>query len=115
MKKFLATLVVLAMVVGGCAGLKDLQQSACENGPVIKAKIRAALQIAQVGYPLVVMMASKEPSQKALNNIILIDSALDLLGHLAYNLLCPTTIDLGDASIALETAQQAKSVLGIQQ
>jgi len=102
-------------VMGGCAGLKDLQQSACKNGPVIKAKIRAFLQIAQVGYPMVVIMANKQPNQKVLDNVALIDASLDLLGYLAYELFCPTTVDLGEASMALEAAQGAKAELGIKQ
>lgn len=108
MKKRLVILAILAMV-SSCATL----QNVCEHGDAIKAKIRAALQIAQVGYPLVMQLANKTSNPDVHYKIALLDSALDLLGRLAYDLICPDLVELNQAEIALEQAQDAKAALGI--
>jgi len=107
MKKILV-LACLLTLLSGCATL----QYACEHGDVIKAKIRAALQIAQAGYPLVVQLANKTSDPDVHYKIALLDSALDLLGQLAYDLLCPGPTELNQAEAALEQALDAKAALG---
>ena len=109
MKKYFAVLVVLVMMVSGCATL----QNACEHGDTIKARIRAALQVAQVGYPLVMQLAGGTTNPDVQYKIALIDAALDLLGQLAYDLLCPGLPDLNKAEGALEQVQSAKAELGL--
>ena len=109
MKRYLAVLAIMAMVMGGCATL----QTACEHGDVIKAKIRAALQVAQVGYPLVMTMAGTTTDQGVLYKVSLIDAALDLLGQLAYDLMCPGPVELAQADRALDEVQEAKTSLGV--
>lgn len=109
MRKLMVVLLVLAMV-GGCATLKE----ACEHGDVIKAKIRATLQIAQVGYPMVAALAGKTTDQSVLYKVALVDAALDLLGQLTYDLLCPGPADLAKADVALNQAQEAKAALRVE-
>ncbi|HAY20913.1 MAG TPA: hypothetical protein DCY27_01845 [Desulfobacterales bacterium] len=109
MKKLIVLVMVAGLLFTGCATL----QNACEHGDVIKAKIRAALQIAQVGYPLAVQLAGKTSNPDVHYQIGLLDSALDLLGQLAYDLLCPGLPELHQAENALEQAQEAKAGLGV--
>ena len=110
MRKILAVLMVVA-VVGGCAAMQSAQDYACKNGDVIKARIRAALQIAQVGYPLVIQLAGKTSDPNVHYKISLLDAALDLLGQLAYNIACPDLLELNQAETALIQAQDAKAEL----
>lgn len=109
MKKFLVVVMTAMLLVSGCATL----QNACEHGDIIKAKIRAALQIAQVGYPLVVQLAGKTADPNVHYKVALLDSALDLLGQLAYDLLCPGLSELNQAEEALNQVQEVKVELGI--
>lgn len=94
---------------GGCVTL----QTACKHGDAIKAKIRATLQIAQVGYPLAVQLAGKTSDPNVHYKMVLLDSALDLLGQLAYDLLCPGLQELNQAETALGQAQEVKAELGV--
>lgn len=109
MRRFLAVLMIVAMV-GGCATVNYV----CEHGDTIKARIRAALQIAQVGYPLVVQLANKTSDSNVQYKIALLDAALDLLGQLAYDIVCPNVAELNQAESALTQAQDAKADLGIE-
>lgn len=108
MKKLLAIGIILVMV-GGCATLK----SACEHGDAIKARIRAALQVAQVGYPLVVQLAGATANPDVHYKIGLVDAALDLLGTLAYDLVCPGLAELNESETALQEVQDVKADLGV--
>jgi hypothetical protein len=101
-------MAILALV-GGCATLK----SACEHGDIIKARIRAALQIAQVGYPLVAQLAGKTSDPNIIYKVSLLDAALDLLGQLAYDIFCPGLVELNQAESALEQVQEVKAELGV--
>jgi hypothetical protein len=108
MKKVIILLAIMSLFIG-CATL----QNACEHGDAIKARIRAALQVAQVGYPLVVQLAGSTTNPGVQYKISLIDAALDLLGQLAYDLLYPGVSDLNTAEDALGQVQDAKAELGI--
>ena len=114
MKKLVIVLMVSGLLLGGCATLKQAQDAACDNGPLIKARIRAFLQIAQVGYPKVAQLAGQTSNPDVQYKIALIDASLDLLGQLAYDLFCPGVKELNQADAALDQAQKAKSELGIE-
>jgi hypothetical protein len=108
MKRILVAVLAMSMVAG-CATWSNV----CEQGPEIKARIRSALQIAQVGYPLVVTLANQAPNPDVLAKVVIIDRSLDILGQLAYNIACPTVAELNTAQTALEKAQGAKAELKI--
>jgi hypothetical protein len=108
MKKILITVLAVVMLAG-CATWGKV----CEQGPEIKARIRSALQIAQVSYPLVAALANQTPNPNVLAKVGLIDAAIDILGKLAYDIACPTVKELNTAQTALEKAQAAKADLGV--
>jgi hypothetical protein len=110
MKRIVVGLIILLILSSsGCAML----QSACEQGDAIKSKIRAALQIAQVGYPIVMQLVGETSNPDVHYNIALLDSALNILGQLSYDILCPDLIELNKANSALEQALDAKTALGV--
>jgi hypothetical protein len=108
MKKVLITVLTMVMLTG-CATWGKV----CEQGPAIKARIRSALQIAQIGYPLVASLAGQTANPDILGKVALVDAALDVLGKLSYDLTCPSVAELNMAQTALEKAQGAKAELGL--
>jgi hypothetical protein len=58
-------------------------------------------------------MASTIPNPVVLEKVALVDAALDILGFLAYELICPNEVNLDEANAQLATAQEAKAVLGV--
>lgn len=120
MKKLTISIVLLAFLCAGCATLTGIAQAPCPymaDVKIAKDKIKVALTSAQVGYDIVVGMAGvadKLPSGAAIMaSIQVIDVALDKLGKLYYNTICPTQADVQAAEMAAAEAQAAQAELGI--
>lgn len=105
-------LAILAMVglIGGCAGGKSLSQKEGCDYPERIAYIKTTLMIAQAGYNIMLRSQADPKVAEALGKV---DGSLDILGQLAFDVICPTLDDVNAAEKAMYDAQAAKKKVKI--
>jgi len=122
MKKLFCLMVIMAVLVGGCAVL----QKTCQYQDKYfeyKGKVAAALATIQVGYPMVVAAVNavkpnvldvdkvgaglQDVSQRA----VVVDMALDYLGKLYFDAVCLTPEDVEKAEAFADVALAQKAAL----
>lgn len=121
MKRRIATAVIagvicLTLLVSGCATIKGLLQKGCDNQELAmeyKAQIKAKLAQVQVGYGAVCAVAGLNNAPEIGVYVAAIDNALDVIGSLLYDKICPTFADVQTAEGYVEVAETAKAEMGI--
>ena len=107
MKRLTILACVLALLLTGCASLQWLCDNKAE-ADAYKAQIGALLGTVQVGYGQVAQIAGQQPSPSVGIAVMAIDQALNVLGSLYYDRVCPTLADLKTAQEMANNALVAK-------
>jgi hypothetical protein len=106
MKRLTILACVLALL-SGCASMQWLCDNKAE-AEAYKAKIGGLLQTVQVGYSQVATIAGQQPSPAVGVAVMAVDQALNVLGSLYYDRVCPTLADLKTAEEMAKNATVAK-------
>jgi len=115
MKKLMVMILVFALSLSGCAAVKSILRKPCDNPEKVeeyKSRIKSSLALVQMGYPIVCNILKINPSTEVQLNVASIDKALDVLGELYYDRICPTVADVETAETYADVAQSAKANIG---